>query len=326
MNSLIHLVLVYLHLFTAFGAFNKPVPCKSIVVRKEIKTLSESEWAMIKDVIKKMHVDGWFNKLAKVHNDVYNYVHNGSIFLPFHRLLTRRFEEIGQTYNPRFFVPYWDAAVDFKDPVKSSIISSKYIGTNGAAGNCVVDGAQANWIMSQPNKHCLRRKFNGENGKIKPFYSPEQMTSIIQKSKTYDKFRRNLELSLHGAVHMGFSGDMTTNYSPNDFVFFLHHSNMDRLYWKWQNTDPSLTYAYDGKNPNRSAAPKLSDKIDYFNVTVESSMHVGYNNMCFTYPDVVPLEILNKKKDSPFAKTNPPASTNKNNNFTKALYDLSDAT
>lgn len=42
-------------------------------------------------------------------------------------------------------------------------------------------------------------------------------------------FRTAVEVTLHNLVHRCVNGNMITMGSPNDPVFWLHHSNVDRL-------------------------------------------------------------------------------------------------
>src|SRR5262249_48570557 len=47
-------------------------------------------------------------------------------------------------------------------------------------------------------------------------------------------FRSQSEYTLHNPVHSWVGGTMSRMTSPNDPVFFLHHCNIDRLWWMWQ--------------------------------------------------------------------------------------------
>lgn len=47
---------------------------------------------------------------------------------------------------------------------------------------------------------------------------------------------------LHNAVHIWVGGDMQSASSPNDPVFFLHHTNIDRLWHQWQEKYGNSTY------------------------------------------------------------------------------------
>jgi tyrosinase len=61
-------------------------------------------------------------------------------------------------------------------------------------------------------------------------------------SKNIETFQNELQgrfdqgfLGLHAAGHFSIGGDAGDFFSsPNDPVFFMHHSMVDRLYWIWQ--------------------------------------------------------------------------------------------
>ncbi|KAK5663823.1 hypothetical protein OQA88_26 [Cercophora sp. LCS_1] len=74
---------------------------------------------------------------------------------------------------------------------------------------------------------------------------------------TYTGFTQALENGPHSAVHFcvggggprnGPSGDLGWNdASLNDPIFFLHHTQADRLWWQWQQENPGTrTFAYEG--------------------------------------------------------------------------------
>jgi hypothetical protein len=88
-------------------------------------------------------------------------------------------------------------------------------------------------------------------------------------------FRNNLEgfnhssgqAELHNRVHNWIGGSMAIAYSPNDPVFWLLHSNIDRLWAQWQAANPNDSY-----DPETGAADghNLRDRMSPFGVTPES--------------------------------------------------------
>jgi tyrosinase len=47
---------------------------------------------------------------------------------------------------------------------------------------------------------------------------------------------------MHNRAHVWVGGSMVPASAPNDPVFFLHHANIDRIWARWQDTHPGLTY------------------------------------------------------------------------------------
>lgn len=66
-----------------------------------------------------------------------NAAHMGSVFLPWHRDFLLRFESDLQKVSPNIVLPYWDWATDaaLKDPTKSPIWRSDFMGGNGNPDN-----------------------------------------------------------------------------------------------------------------------------------------------------------------------------------------------
>jgi tyrosinase len=46
-------------------------------------------------------------------------------------------------------------------------------------------------------------------------------------------------------VHTSVGGDMDTEHSSNDPLFFLHHAFLDKLWYDWQNMGHGDEYPYD---------------------------------------------------------------------------------
>ncbi|MGL5901020.1 MAG: tyrosinase family protein, partial [Lactobacillaceae bacterium] len=142
--------------------------------------------------------------------------------LPWHRMLLLHVESILQmiTKDPTISIPYWDWSVDYSDPASSFIFGDKYWGIK----NC--------YLVSYPEEHCLKR-----SSTIDPFYSKKDINRLLKSKGSYDEFRDILELVPHALVHAnvgGEDGDMSSMYSPNDPIFWHHHSYIDLLWHKKQ--------------------------------------------------------------------------------------------
>ncbi|KAJ2760624.1 hypothetical protein IWQ56_005443 [Coemansia nantahalensis] len=255
-------------------------------VRRNAATMSSQEWGAIADVLRRMNNDGWMSRFGASHDRLFSRVHGNTCFFPFHRRYVLEFENIARGYDPSFVVPYWDATESFRNPAGDPLLSAGALGTNGQGSDrCLVNGIQGNTQMTYPNGHCLRRNYNNGNS-INAWYAPEIISSYIQSDTSLAAFRENIEYSIHGAVHLGLGGEMNTGYAAQDFSFMVHHANLDRLWWDWQNTH-SAYLMYDGTGSNGAAS--LSDTIPedaavpFGGSSVSSVMVLGYGNVCYTY-------------------------------------------
>ncbi|KAJ2615331.1 hypothetical protein H4S08_001295 [Coemansia sp. RSA 1365] len=252
--------------------------CTNIVTRRDITSLSPQEWGRMSNVLNRMQADGWFEYYANIHNREFNNIHGNDNFFPWHRRFLRDFEEVGQRYDSNFAVPFWDEFHDSRNPARSAVLSSRLIGGNGF-GSCVRDGLQAGWTMKFPNRHCLARSFDQGN-QMQPWYSSEYIYSIMQRYNDMHGFREHIEYSLHSSVHLGMGGDMSTYWSANDFAFWLHHANLDRLWDQWQSWGHVTTM--DGSNHNGNAM-SLSSSLPHYGEPAGTTVHLGAGRMCFQY-------------------------------------------
>ncbi|KAJ1833910.1 hypothetical protein IWW55_006436 [Coemansia sp. RSA 2706] len=261
--------------------------CGSVSVRKEVRSLSPDEWNAFKGAMQQAYEDRWIDWFGFLHERVATTVHSNAVFLVFHRKFTNDYEQILRRYNPDISLPYWNTMVDYQNPAGSSVLGDNYFGGNGdpANDNCVTTGVAGSWKLTFPDVHCLRRVY-GEGQSINTWYSPEFMTSVLQKATTYADLRAGLENTIHGLPHLSLGGDMNTMHSPFDPVFWLHHANIDRMFAQWQAVDPDTrTYAYDGTDINGKTVA-LDDYITSTTTHVYEVMRLGYGNMCFTYDTI----------------------------------------
>ena len=64
---------------------------------------------------------------------------------------------------------------------------------------------------------------------------------------------------IHGSVHIWVGGTMSdASVSPADPVFWLHHANLDRLWWVWYNSAQG-----NHQNPPLTGSDALMDPWTY---------------------------------------------------------------
>ncbi|KAK1625228.1 monooxygenase [Colletotrichum phormii] len=203
-----------------------------------------------------------YNDFPYVHAQLNNEIHFVAQFLPWHRYFVHIYETALRD-ECKYTGPmtYWDWTLDSEDMSKSPVFSNDTtagFGGNGLNGGwvaptrpnpltmCVIDGAFANFTVSYYTtttlSHCLNRGFNDGIGvDAGPYegglYSPEKISGIIETSGNFSTFATALENGPHGAIHSAVGGDLFPSTSPNDPLFFLHHVQIDRLWWLWQQAD-----------------------------------------------------------------------------------------
>ncbi|KAJ2162060.1 hypothetical protein GGF46_000935 [Coemansia sp. RSA 552] len=263
-----------------------PGKCTSNRVRRSAHSLSPSDWERIGHVLSQMHDAGHVDRFARAHQALFESVHGSTTFFPFHRRFVQEFEDIGRQIDPGFTVPYWDSTRDYEDPASSPILSSGTLGGNGQGPDmCLPDGIQGGWTMGFPGRHCLRRDYR-DGDTMEPWVPAELISSYIQSDDQIADFREHIEYGIHGAVHLGLGGDAATRFAPNDFFFFMHHANIDRLWWLWQNSnhDP-LDYNGPGTNGEASLSDVIpqNNDVSFDGARVDSVMVLGYGPACYTY-------------------------------------------
>jgi hypothetical protein len=105
------------------------------------------------------------------------------------------------------------------------------------------------------------------------------LNSIVHRSSSYDQLRKNLEINF-GAVHTSIGGDMELLQSPNDPVFLLVYSNLDRLWAQWQQLSPANATAYGGTYRDGTVA-RSTDRLPGFVATVRDTFNTS--SFCYRY-------------------------------------------
>ncbi|KAI2468693.1 Di-copper centre-containing protein [Annulohypoxylon bovei var. microspora] len=218
-----------------------------------------------------------FDSFGVLHYKLTPYVHNSAYFLLFHRLYVWTFEDKLRTmcgYNGAF--PYWEWGLDATTGVENSPIfdgTETSLGSNGAkansstpgffpggsGGGCVTDGPFVNYTVNfgpntaaDPlayNPRCLKRDLNTQI--CAQWASLKNTTETILESPDIALFQANIQgdfrwpaarkwgFAVHGGGHFSIAGDPGGDFyfSPLEPVFYLHHGQIDRMYFIWQNLD-----------------------------------------------------------------------------------------
>ncbi|KAH6908712.1 hypothetical protein BKA70DRAFT_1385955 [Coprinopsis sp. MPI-PUGE-AT-0042] len=268
-----------------------------------------------------------FDEFQAAHVDLTPQIHQVGQFLPWHRhyltLYDKALREECAYNGPAAF---WDWSRD-ADSLNLMSDSPVFDVTTGFGGNGVPGTytppspqPQPDWVGLPPSglgatgcvqtgpfkdmvvhlgpgdivdAHCLVR---GINEIIKPTLTSSAV-NLLYLIPEFERFRQQLEngllaLSVHNGGHGLVGGEMSNVFSsPGDPLFYLHHGNLDRIWWKWQNAKPSTRmYAISGNtNSSSPSSPQLT--LDYqmpfttlsTPVRVENVMDTNSAPWCFTY-------------------------------------------
>ncbi|TFK18628.1 Di-copper centre-containing protein [Coprinopsis marcescibilis] len=260
-----------------------------------------------------------FEEFQATHIYLTERIHSVGQFLPWHRHLVTLYnnalrEECGY-HGPETFWD-WTRDGDSNRPILESPIFDPVtgFGGDGVPGTytlppdpdglssvpfparwkgCVQDGPfNATVINLGPGrlltKHCLVRDID-ESWKFT--MTSENVAKQMDASKTYEQFRviiDNLVNGIHGSGHVLVGGEMTNTYSA-DPLFYMHHSNLDRFWWKWQMVDPE-NRMFDVSGPTTQTGKvevTLDFELDFpalsHNYTVRDIMDPSVGPGCFVY-------------------------------------------
>lgn len=236
-------------------------------IRRNIATISQAERDLFMDAIVKLHTDpayvypggvSYWAKQDEIHQATH--VHGGPSFLPWHRELCNRFEELLRLVHPELSLHYWDWTTDPRNTPDGqggfiNLFTPQFMGNgNGAAGAPLVAFAG------------VTRNVNG--GPPPPFNPPSVSSDNdnVNASNGFPVGDQFLQMRLavegdHNGVHGYIGGTIGAGHTAfeDPFVFLLH-SDVDRLFAQWQmnnnsfgnewRLDPDQVYGNEGTDPS----------------------------------------------------------------------------
>jgi tyrosinase len=201
----------------------------SLITRKDQAAMSSDEQQRFLSAINTLIANGFYGKYVAIHADMKHNMHtmDGPIgtqrFLPWHRVFLLDLEREMRSIDPRIFIPYWDWLAVRQIPGWLQ----NFLPSVDVAGHTV---------------HVTRHP-----GALSPLPTQNAVDQALAHTD-YTSFTSALE-QVHNDVHNYVGGTMADiSVSPSDPIFWMHHSNIDRLWSTWQPKHPTQHANLSGKN------------------------------------------------------------------------------
>ncbi|PPQ83625.1 hypothetical protein CVT25_006310 [Psilocybe cyanescens] len=176
--------------------------------------------------------------------------------------------------------------------------------------DCIHTGPFANYTLNVgPGKlttpHCLTRSITDSAKK----YLTSSAIASLRKLTAFEVFRTQLE-SVSDNGHVMIGGEMSSAYSSPggkhfiqieffmtinvilaiDPLFYLHHANIDRIWWNWQQLVPSTRF-FEVSGPSTKTPPIHEVGVDYvlnmgslgLSVPIRDTLDLLSKPNCYTY-------------------------------------------
>lgn len=239
-------------------------------IRRNIASVEPSERALLRDAIIELNhryfpgsrtdpipggVSWWF-KQDDIHQRTH--VHQGPEFLPWHREIVNRYEELLRAVDPRLSLHYWDWKQDPRGIPNANLgggmtgtlnlFTTDFMGHGGSSTQDVGEPwLSAGFYVPGAANYRSTNPFDTANNN--PADPPRELPRSVNGSPASSMaedgvltagdyaLMRDLLEDIHDAMH-GFVAMGGTHTSFRDPFVFLLHSNVDRIFARWQ-TDPA---------------------------------------------------------------------------------------
>ena len=200
--------------------------------RKDQAKLTETERERFLCAFNTLNGSGTLGQLVDIHGDPIHLPHTTQRFLPWHRVYLLKFEQALQAVHPDVTLPYWDWTQPGEQtfPAWLSGVTPTVITPTKTVTVIRSPGTSADLATTASN------------------------TPTALSQTDFTNFTSQLQ-GIHNSVHVWVGGSMgSVPTAPADPIFWMHHANIDRLWWQWQKS-PQGT----GKNPILSGAAAVMD-------------------------------------------------------------------
>jgi tyrosinase len=211
----------------------------AVYPRKDQAALTETERERFLCAYDTLRGNGTLGQLVKIHGETH-YQHGSQRFLPWHRVYLIVLEQALQSIHPDVSIPYWDWTQATEESVPAWLTS-----------------VTPTVPMPSPLAPITVTRSPGTTADLATLASN---IPTVMGNAGFPGFTSSLE-GVHGGVHVWVGGTMSMiPTAPADPIFWMHHCNIDRLWWQWQQ-------AHAGENPNLTGTGPASPVMDPWSYT-----------------------------------------------------------
>lgn len=223
--------------------------------------------------------------------------HTTGQFLAAHRYYMHTHEILlREECNYTGALPYWYELEDAGAFNESSVMIE--FGGEGLEENdyVIVDGPFANLTRNlgpgaTNTPHLLTRQMSWWNTTL----ANQTYFDEVNAQTTFALFQSTLNPTIHTAGHRGVGGDMENILtSPNDPMFFLHHTYLDWVWWTWQGDNETRIFDIEGAGYETQSEPatgwvETSAETSIWvydiipNITVGDVLYTQGGYLCYIY-------------------------------------------
>ncbi len=221
--------------------------------RKDQAALSETEQERFLCAYETLIGNGTLGGFVKIHGEIH-YQHGSERFLPWHRIFLIVLEHSLQSVHPDVTIPYWDWTKATEETFPAWLA-----------------GFTPTVPMPAPMSPITVTRSPGTQADLATLASN---IPSIEADTDFATFTSSLE-GVHGGVHVWVGGTMSfIATAPADPIFWMHHANIDRLWWQWQQT-------HSGVNPSLTGSGPTSPVMDPWSTTEPQTRDI--TAMGYTY-------------------------------------------
>ncbi|CAN9415346.1 unnamed protein product [Alternaria alternata] len=282
--------------------------CKNPIKRLEWRQLSYPQKRSYIDAVlclttkkAKSGIPGTINRFDDhhaVHVNQSDSIHFVGHFLLWHRYFVDTYEKALRECGYTGGQPYWDYTLDAdpQNPSSTRIYESEIFQPGTGFGG--------NGIKVEPTPEQNFLNLTGGTGggcyQTGPF-TPDKFMAQLEAPDfvTFDRTMQGSKTvfapNIHGSGHFGVGGVLgqagDPANSPGEPLFYLHHANLDRIYWRWQQQDletrlrevggPIVAEDYLGKNVTLDFEVNIGKLAP--SRKLKDLMHIQEGPFCYTY-------------------------------------------
>ena len=219
--------------------------------------------------------------------------HGSPGFLTWHRAYMKAFEKALQSVKCDVMLPFWNWSSGPTTGVPAACAAPTYV---NRAGDTVPNPLYSGPIATAAGGGATSRRADIDTTMFGDIATTAQ---AAMSSTTFASFQSALN-GPHGVLHARTGGEMgSVPLAGFDPILFLHHCNVDRLWWNLQQSHPGSALPASEATYELDPFPKPFSNQWQVGADVESTDDLGYRyrNWCFRLPPIIVWQFTTLKID-----------------------------